>query len=159
MGDETVKSKKKQSFTWLLGVVLPCLITSYTSYRKAKVEVEATASAGYSTLLESQKELQKAVELHIKEDMKESTAATAQVAFLREMVLRLYEVGKERHRTELNKPLPAPPVGKTTLKIKTFKSVPATLEAAAKQVDMMQHQQMQQQMQQKQQFKNTMPTF
>jgi hypothetical protein len=57
------RTKKWLEFSLkVLAVIAPALITSYFSYRTAKVESEAKANAGYEALVSAVKDLQAAAE-------------------------------------------------------------------------------------------------
>lgn len=134
--NESGPSQARAPFLWLLGVVLPCVISSYSSYRIARADTEAKASAGYSTLVDSQKELQKAFEAHLKADEKATAQQAAELSVLKQMVFRLYNLGRES--TMGRSRLPSqPPVAATPVRhFQDYKppELPPTLDAAQQQV-------------------------
>lgn len=127
----------KYPLIWLLSVVVPCAITSYGSYKSARTESEAKASAGYATLLDSQKSLQKAFEEHLHVDERETAKQAAELSVLKQMVFRLYNLGRES--TAGRSRLPSqPPVAATSVRhFPEYKppELPATLDAAQQQVN------------------------
>lgn len=104
----------KSPLVWLVAVVLPCMITSYGSYRSARAEADAKAAAGYETLAASQKELQQSLADHIHADEKATAEITAELSILRQLVTRMYTADREtasgRARLPVQQPVAAAPV-------------------------------------------------
>lgn len=126
--------------TRMLLVILPTLITAYFSYRSAKVEADAKASAGYSTLLQSQQDLQKAFSDHLKADEQHTSELGTEVRLLKEMVLRLYSADHGTRPRAAPASASAAPVGALGHASKPSapmfapyqaKELPPTLDAAA----------------------------
>jgi hypothetical protein len=128
----------KYPLVWLVAVVLPCAITSYGSYRSARAEADAKASAGYATLLEAQKKLEDAFEAHLHADEKVTAQLTSDVSVLKQMVFRLYNFGRES--TMGRSRLPSQPPTAAVTPERHFpayqaQDLPLTLDDAQRQVN------------------------
>jgi hypothetical protein len=108
MSDEDVHIPRKRMHPawWLLSICIPCGISSYASYRTAKAEADAKASAGYVTLVASQEKLEKAFAEHLIADGRHAAELDAKVSVMKDIMQQmLRQQHPSRPRTALERTL------------------------------------------------------